>query len=138
VTELGRMPGTTYFGDRTRHPEYAQVPGVLVIRSESALLYFNVEYVRDRLFALLAARDDEVRLVVFFLGAVPKVDLAGAELIAELHRTFRARGVVLELAEAHGEVRDALGRIGLDREFGPLESGQTVDALISSWQASVR
>ncbi len=46
-----------------------------------------------------------------------------------------ARGIEFRLAEAHGEVRDALRKIGLDREHGPLESGQTVDAVLSEWQA---
>jgi len=135
VTELARVPGTTYFADRVRHPENEVTPGVLVIRCESSLLYFNVEYVRERLSEILAERTDAVRLVVFFLGAVPKVDLAGAELLADLHRTFRARAIEFRLAEAHGEVRDALRRIGLDREHGALESGQTVDAVLSDWQA---
>src|SRR4029077_18161305 len=118
-----------------RHPENGTPPGVFVVRCESSLLYFNVEYVRDRLFELLAARQDTVRLVVFHLGMVPKVDLAGAELLADLHRTFLARAIEFRLAEAHGEVRDALRRIGLDSEYGPLESGQTVDAVLSDWQA---
>ena len=135
VTELARVPGTTHFADRARHPENEGTPGVLVVRCESSLLYFNVEYVRERLFEILRARPDAVRLVVFFLGAVPKVDLAGAELIADLHRTLRARGIEFRLADAHGEVRDALRRIGFDEEHGPLESGQTVDAVLSEWQA---
>jgi high affinity sulfate transporter 1 len=135
VTELARVPGTTYFADRVRHPENEVTPGVLVIRCESALLYFNAEYVRERVSAILAERPDGVRLVVFFLGAVPKVDLAGAELLADLHTAFRARGIEFRLAEAHGEVRDALRRIGLEQEHGPLESGQTVDAVLSHWQA---
>ena len=54
---------------------------MLVVRCESALLYFNVDHVREQLLALLAARPDPVRLVVFFLGAVPKIDLAGAGLL---------------------------------------------------------
>jgi high affinity sulfate transporter 1 len=136
VTELARVPGTTYFADRSRHPENECTPGVLVVRSESALLYFNVEYVRERVFELLRARPEAVELVVFFLGAVPKVDLAGAELLAELHRTFRARDVAFRLADAHGEVRDALRRIGFEREHGLLESGQSVDVVVSAWQAS--
>jgi len=41
---------------------------------------------------------------------------------------------VLRLAEAHGEVRDALRRIGFDRDYGPLESGLTVDRIVSAWQ----
>jgi sulfate permease, SulP family len=138
VTELARVPGTTYYADRSRHPENERTPGVLVIRGESALLYFNVEFVRERLLELLSARADPVRLVVFFLGTVPKIDLAGAELLAELHRTFRGRGIEFRLADAHGEVRDALRRIGFEREHGPLESGQTVERIVAQWQASAR
>jgi high affinity sulfate transporter 1 len=138
VTELTRVPGTTYFADRSRHADDARTPGVLVVRCESALLYFNVEFVRDRLFELLRTREDGIRLIVFFLGAVPKIDLAGAELIADLHKTLRARGVDFRLADAHGEVRDALKRIGFEREYGPLESAQTVDLVLSQWTAPAR
>jgi high affinity sulfate transporter 1 len=136
VIELTRVPGTTYYADRSRHPDNERTPGVLVVRCESALLYFNVEFVRERLFELLAARTDAVRLIVFFLGAVPRIDLAGAETVANLHRTLRARGIEFRLAEAHGEVREALRRAGFEREYGPLESGQTVDLVVSDWRAS--
>lgn len=52
VTEIGRVPGTSYFSDLARHPENQRVPDVLVFRSEGALLYFNVDHVRDWLTAL--------------------------------------------------------------------------------------
>jgi SulP family sulfate permease len=136
VTELARVPGTTYFADRSRHPENEGIPGVLVVRCESALLYFNVEYVRERVFEILGRRQDTVRLVVFFLGAVPKIDLAGAELIADLHRTFRARGVDFHVSDAHGDVRDALRRIEFEREHGELETVQTVESVVSRWLVS--
>jgi sulfate permease, SulP family len=137
VTELTRVPGTTYYADRSRQPDNERTAGVLVVRCESALLYFNVEFVRERLLELLAARTD-VRLVVFFLGAVPRIDLAGVELLADLHKTFRARGIEFRLAEVHGEVRDALRRIGFEQEYGSLQSGQTVDLVVSDWEASTR
>jgi high affinity sulfate transporter 1 len=132
VVELVRVPGSSIFADRAHYPNEPQIPGVLVVRCESSLLYFNVEYVRDRLFALLAARPDPIRLIVLYLGATPKVDLAGAELLADLHKTFGARGVSFKLADAHGEVRAALQRIGFEKAYGPLESGQTVDAIVSA------
>ena len=134
VIELARVPGTTHFADRVRHPETESIPGVLVVRCEASLLYFNVEFVRERLLALLAARPEPVQLIVFFLGAVPKIDLAGAELLADLHKTLRTRGVEFRLADAHGEVRDALRRIGFEREYGTLESGQTVEGIVSTWR----
>ncbi len=136
VTEMGRIPGSTYYADRSRHPENEVIPGALIVRCESSLLYFNVEYVRERVFEILAARQDAVRLVVLFLGAVPKIDLAGAELIGDLLRTLRARGVELRVADAHGEVRDALRRVGFERDYGDLEAGQSVDRVLSRWRAA--
>jgi high affinity sulfate transporter 1 len=135
VVELARVPGTAYFADRGRHPENETYPGVVVVRCESALLYFNVEYVRERVHELVRARPDAVRLVVLFLGAVPRIDLAGAELLADLVRSFRAEGVECRLADVHGEVRDALRRIGFERDHGPLHSGQTVDLIVAAWRA---
>lgn len=134
VIELARVPGTAHFADRLRHPGNESIPAVLVVRCEASLLYFNVQFVRDRLAELLGARQEPVRLIVFYLGAVPGIDLAGAELLADLHATFRARGVELRLADARGEVRDALRRIGFEREYGTLETGQNVDGIVAKWQ----
>lgn len=135
VTELGRVPRTTYFADLSRHPENERTEGVLVVRCESALLYFNVDYVRDRIEELIRARADAVRLVILFLGAVPSIDLAGAEFVASLHERLAARAVTLRLADTHGRVRDALRRIDFERLHGDLETGQTVDGIITEWHA---
>jgi MFS superfamily sulfate permease-like transporter len=135
VTELGRIAGTIVYADVARHPDRERPDGVLVVRCESSLLYFNVDYVRDRILQLLAVRQDRIRLVVFYLGQVPHIDLAGAEFVAELQKTLSARGISLRLAEAHGELRDALRRIEFAAAPGNLESGQTVDAVLSHWRA---
>jgi high affinity sulfate transporter 1 len=135
VTELGRVPGTGYFADLRRHPENEQLPDVAVLRCEASLLYFNAENVRDRLCELAAARGPAVRLVVLYLGMVPMVDLAGAEMLAELHHTFEDRGIALRLAEARGEVREALARSGFEAVYGPVEAHQTVDTVVRAWQA---
>ena len=76
-----------------------------------------------------------VRLVVFFLGAVPKVDLAGAELLTDLYDRLGARGIDVRLADAHGEVREALRRIHFEKQ-DLLETGRSVDVVISAWQSS--
>ena len=137
VVELTRVPGTTHFADRVRHPENEAIPGVLVVRCEASLLYFNAENVRERVLELLSARQGPVRLIVFSLGAVPGIDLAGAELVADLRNTLQARGIEFRLADTRGEVRDALRRIDFEREYGTLETGQTVDGIIAKWQENV-
>jgi MFS superfamily sulfate permease-like transporter len=136
TTELGRVPGTDYFADLMRHPENQREPGVFVFRPGSAILYFNADHVRDRFVDLLDARGPDVRLAIVYLGTAPFVDLAGAEMIAELHRTLAGRGIELRLAEPHGPVRESLRRAGLERYVGPIEANQTVATIIAKWKGS--
>ena len=133
ITELGRVPGTRLFADSTDHPEYERGADVLVARSEGALVYFNVDHVRDRVSALLNERATAPRLVIFFMGNVPVVDLAGAELLTDLHRTFARRGIDFRLAEAHGQVRTAMRRLHEAHADKLAESNQTVDEILSAW-----
>jgi sulfate permease, SulP family len=135
ITEVGRVSGTSYFADLTRHPENERVPDVLVVRSEGALLYFNVDHVRDRLTSLLSERAESPRLVVFFMGSVPHVDLAGAELLAELRSTLRGRGIEFQLAEVHGQVREALRNLGHPHAADLAQRDQTVEDVLNAWKS---
>jgi SulP family sulfate permease len=112
------------------------VPDVLVVRTEGSLLYFNVDHVRDRLTALARERTVPPRLVVFFMGNVPYVDLAGAALLTDVQSTLLQRGVEFRLAEVHGEVREALHRMGSAQADALAEAHQTVDNVVSKWRAA--
>ncbi|HSD27616.1 MAG TPA: SulP family inorganic anion transporter [Vicinamibacteria bacterium] len=136
TTELGRVQGTDYFADVIRHPENERIPGVFVFRCEAALLYFNVEHVRDRFFELLHERGEGVRLAIFFLGSSPGIDLAGAELLEELHHALRERRIAFRLAEARGEVREALRAAGFEERCFRVVPIQPVATVISEWQGS--
>ncbi len=138
TTELGRVPGSDYFADIFRHPENERLADVFVFRAEAALLYFNVEHVRDRFFELLNARAAGVRLAVFFLGTSPAVDLAGTELLEELHHALRERGIAFHLAEARGDVRETLRRAGFEEHCGPVVANQAVAAVVAEWRGGPR
>ena len=132
VTELGRVPGTTYFADITRHPENERVPGVIVIRPEGSLLYFNAQHVLDRVRELVAKRAAPPRLVILFMGNVPFVDMSGAELLTDLQRHFARNGIGFRLAESRGEVREALRRIGGSDASGFFAANETVADILAS------
>jgi sulfate permease, SulP family len=134
TTELARVPGTDYFADVVRHPENERFPDVFVFRAEAALLYFNAEHVRDRFFELLNARGEGVKLAIFFLGTTPGIDLAGAELLEEVHHALRERGIAFRLAEARGDVRETLRRAGFEEHCGPVVPVQPVARVISEWR----
>jgi MFS superfamily sulfate permease-like transporter len=131
TTELGRVPGTATFADRIRDPKNQRVPEVFVFRSSGALLYFNVDHVRERFFELLAAFGP-ARRAVYFMGGVPLVDLAGAELLADLHKTLAARGIELRLADVRSSVRETLLRAGFEEHCGPVAANEPVEAVVSA------
>jgi high affinity sulfate transporter 1 len=136
VIEIGRVPGTSYFADVIRHPQNERESDVLVIRSEGSLLFFNVDHVRDRVRALVAERALPPRLVVFFMGNVPHVDLAGAELLSDLQSNFRQQGIAFQLAEVHGHVRDALRRLGHGHAGALAGTYETVDDVLTRWRGA--
>ena len=136
VVELGRVPATSYFADLDRHPENQRVPGVLVVRSEGSLVYFNVDHVRDRLTAILSEQSTPPRLVVLFMGNVPHVDLAGAEFLMDLNVRLSQRGIGFRLAEVHGPVRETLRRLSSHQGTMQVEAHQTVDDVLNRWHAT--
>jgi MFS superfamily sulfate permease-like transporter len=113
VVEMGRVPGSNNFASLGDDLPRERVDGVLVARIDGSLLYFNAEHARDRLIELLAQRSDARRLILF-LGAVPAVDLAGADMVIELEHAMKARGIDFKIAGAHTRVRDKLVLAGFD------------------------
>jgi high affinity sulfate transporter 1 len=114
VAELGRVRESSEFASITDDQPRTRVPGVLAARIDGALLYFNAERARDRLLELVTAQRESISVAIVFLGTVPTIDLAGADMLIELRHALAARGIELRFAGPHSRVRDALVRAGLD------------------------
>jgi sulfate permease, SulP family len=136
VAFLGRIPGTRRYSDLSRHPENEQVPGVLIFRVEAAILYFNVEHVRQIVRTKVGEMSD-LRLVVCDLSNAPQVDVAGAAMLAKLCKELASRGAQLRIAEARARVRDLLRAEGLEQQIGYLGRHMSVDQAIVEFEASL-
>lgn len=137
VAILGRIPGSRRYSDLERHTDNETTPGVLIFRVESALLYFNTDYVREIVWAkVLAALSAAVplRLVVCDLSNSPSVDVAGARMLSALQKDLADCGVQLRLVEAHAHVRDLLRAEGLEEQVGYLGRHLSVDQAITEFQ----
>ena len=124
VAVLGRIPGTRRFSDIERHEDNEPVPGVLIVRPESGLVYFNIDHVRDRITA--ASEADKPKLVLLDLSAAPRVDLQAAATLGALHAELANTGVRLQIVEAHATVRDKLRQEGLEEKTGSISRHTSV------------
>ncbi len=135
VAFLGRIPGTQRYSDLERHPDNESLPGILIFRVESAVLYFNAEHVRQVVWEKVQ-QNPGLRLVVCDLSESPVVDVAGALMLAALHRELLNRNARLRIVEAHSSARDLLRAEGLEDRCGYLGRRISVDQAIAEFQAA--
>src|SRR5438876_1163647 len=93
VALLGRIPGTRRFSDRERNPDNELIPGALIFRPESGLVYFNVDHVCEVIQQRVRAEPTPPGLVVLDLSAAPRVDLQGAHALAGMAAEITAKGI---------------------------------------------
>jgi SulP family sulfate permease len=136
VAFLGRIPGTRFYSDMERNPDNEAVPGALVFRVEAALLYFNVEHVRDALWEKIRTMTTPPKLVICDLSVSPSVDLAGVRMLAALHEQLKAAGIRLRLVGAHASVRDILRAEGMEERVGNFGRRTLVSDVIDEFQGA--
>src|SRR5512132_2224202 len=134
VAVLAQASGTDGpFLDAKRNPEAAEVPGVAILRVESALFFANADAVRDQIRA--HAADDHVRAVVIDAETVPTIDVTAGAMLLQLGKELRTQGKRLVLAREIGQVRDAIDHTGSGSAASVLEHYPTVRAAVAAVSA---
>jgi high affinity sulfate transporter 1 len=136
VAFLGRIPGSRRFSDRQRHPDNELIPGVLIFRPESGLVYFNVDHVCRTILDRVDAEPTLPRLVVLDLSAAPRVDLQSAQALGDLSNELTAKGLQFQTVEARSSVRDRLRNEGVDAKLGGINRFSSVADAMDDFQKS--
>jgi high affinity sulfate transporter 1 len=134
VAFLGRIPGTCRFSDQERHSDNELIPGVLIVRPESGILYFNMDHVRDTIVNRARTATPPVQLVVLDLSAAPRVDLHSAEMLGGLADELTAMGSRVQVVEARASVRERLRNGGVDAKLGVINRFTSVADAVEAFQ----
>jgi SulP family sulfate permease len=130
VAFLGRIPGTDRYTDIKRHPDNELLPGVLLFRVESPLVYFNVSTIYNAVWTRVLKIGTGLKVVIFDLSTSATIDSSGARFIKRLYVNLDAKGIDLKLAEAHSEVRDILRVENIEHLFGHVSRRDTLHDVI--------
>jgi MFS superfamily sulfate permease-like transporter len=135
VAVLGRIPGTRRFSDLERHPDNVAVPRMLIFRTESSLIYFNIDHVRDTILDRVRAESPPPERVLLDLSSTPYVDLQSAQTLAGLADELAASGIALQAVEARASVRDRLRKEGIDAKLGGINRWASVADAVAAFEA---
>ncbi|MGT2471837.1 SulP family inorganic anion transporter [Paraburkholderia terrae] len=131
---LGSVEGLRGYHDITRYPQAARIPGLLLFRWDAPLFFANAELFQQRLLEAVDESPTPITRVVVAAEPVTSVDVTSADMLRELSRMLKERGVALHFAEMKDPVRDKLKRFELfdiigDEDFHPT-LGSAVDDYI--------
>src|SRR5437667_8579131 len=134
VAFLGRIKGTSRFSDRERHPDNELIPGSLIFRPESGLVYFNIDHVCTAILGRVSAAPALPRLVILDFSAAPRVDLQSAQALGDLANELTAKGLQFQAVEARSSVRDRLRNEGVDAKLGGINRFRSVADAVEDFQ----
>jgi len=134
VAFLGRIPGSRRFSDRQRHPDNELIPGVLIFRPESGLVYFNVDHVCRTILDRINVEPKLPKLLVLDLSSAPRVDLQSAHALGDLSKEVTAKGIQFQAVEARSSVRDRLRSEGVDAKWGSINRFRSVADAVEDFQ----
>lgn len=133
IARLGRIGNTHRFTDIKRHPDNVLLPGIVILRIEASIFYFNAQYVRDQILEAVNNEVSPARLVLLDLSATPWVDVSGSKMLLELSKTLKQRSVECRIVEALAAVRDMLRKQGLENKIGHISRKVTIDDVITDF-----
>lgn len=131
---LGRVPGLAGYHDLKVYPNGMQLPGLVILRFDSPLLFANANTFRDRVLQLVAG-DPAPSWIVIAAEPITDIDTTAADMLEELDLKLNAGGVSLVFAELKTPVQNKVERYELTTVINPAHFYPTIGSAIRAFQA---
>jgi MFS superfamily sulfate permease-like transporter len=95
---LGRVPGISGYHNIKDFPNAVTVPGLLLYRFDSSILFFNVEYFKERILKEIAASPTPLEWVVVDAAPINAIDITALHHLRDLIEELNGRGITLRFA----------------------------------------
>jgi high affinity sulfate transporter 1 len=132
ITILGQVPGTDNYKDIKNHPNYIQIPAVLIIKLEGSQIFLNADNIKNKILNLLDQEYRDIKLLVLDLESTSFIDITGIEMLDELITELNSRGIIIKAANISNPIRDAFMKTEL--EIGEINVCINIEDCIKNWQ----
>jgi SulP family sulfate permease len=135
VVPVGRIRGTDYFVDMSRHSDLEVLPGIEIYALNARVFYANCHAVKKQILDLVEEKSPIPGLVILNLPATVEIDIMAADMLGELYKELMEKGVHFRIAASTWPVRDILKKIGCEDIYGGVEHPQSVTDILATWKS---
>lgn len=132
IAILGKRPNGE-FGDHERHPDAEPIPGLVILRLDAPLYFFNANVARSQILAQIAG-DAPPKAILLDLGATADLDIGTSDMLNDLSADLQTSGVDLLMADVRSSVRDRMQRTGLLESVGEDHLYASIAAAVEAFQ----
>ena len=97
LVSLGLTPDANTFADIQQYPNVQQVPGVLILRLNGPVYFYNVNQVSADVTAAVDAVGADLHAVIIDLRSTARLDISSSDTLAELADELRRQDIALYL-----------------------------------------
>jgi high affinity sulfate transporter 1 len=115
---LGKLPDEQMYRDILLHPEAATVPGLLIFRFDSRLIFPNANHFRNQLKQAIWESQSPVKQVLIDAESINLIDTTAMAMLEELREELRKKQIIFSLARVRDSVREEMRRAGLESKIG--------------------
>jgi sulfate permease, SulP family len=110
LVSLGLTPDANTFADISQYPNVLQVPGVLILRLNGPVYFYNVNQVSADVLAGVTAVGEDLNAVLLDLRSTARVDISSSDALTELAEELQRHEITLYLVVIEHVRRRLLAR----------------------------
>src|SRR5215469_7490645 len=134
VYVLGRKPGTNAFRPRSkRHPDDETFPGLLLLRLEGRVFFFNAKHIAEKMRLLVD--EAKPRVVTLDLSGVFDLEYTALKMLIEGEKRYREHGIWMSLVGLSPEVLAIVQRSSLGETLGRERMHFTLEVAVDKYLA---
>ena len=130
---LGRIPGRKGYHDIERHPDAAQIPGLVIYRFDAPMFFANADFFVDGVKKAIGTRQEPIIWIVLAAEPITDIDTSASEALGRLLDDLEVESVQLVMAELKGPVKDRLRSYGLYDRLGDDRFFATVGSAVNGY-----
>jgi MFS superfamily sulfate permease-like transporter len=115
---LGRIPGRDGLYKLHTAPGARPVPGLTLCLVQAGLVFFNAEYVKKRILAIVDSQPEPPTWFVLDASAINHLDTTAVDVLEDVRAGLAERGTALGIADLHSLPREMIERSGLAERMG--------------------